>query len=312
MIYTITANPALDRELVVRRLEMNEVLRAETMRSDCGGKGFNVSRMLAALGEPSIALGFVGGDTGNRLERGLAAAGIETDFVRIDGENRTNITVTSRDRSGCIKVNEPGPVISEKEQTALLQKITSLARRDDWWVLSGSLPPGADARLYERAVKAIQDGGGHALLDASGEALAHGCAAAPFLAKPNALEAGELTDIDVRDSQSAFEATQRMQDLGVHTAVISRGASGAVLARGNHRWFAEAPAVQVRNPIGAGDALLAGLVFGLKRGDELPQCLKMGVACGSSAAGVDGTGVPTRRDVDMLLQRVQVQSIATR
>jgi 1-phosphofructokinase family hexose kinase len=312
LIHTVTANPALDRELVVPRLEFNEVLRAEAVRSDCGGKGFNVSRMLAALGEPSIAIGLVGGETGSRLERGLEAAGVGTDFVRIEGETRTNVTIVSSDRARHVKVNEPGPLVRAAEQRALLDKLRSLARSDGWWVLSGSLPRGIGPQFYAQAIRIIHDAGGRAVLDAGGEALAQGCAAGPFLAKPNAQEAAELTGVEPGEPRAAREAAQRMHGMGVDIVAVSLGDAGALISRGGRWWLARAPAIRVRSAIGAGDALLAGLVHSLKRGDDLPQALGMAVACGTAAAGTDGTGVPGREEVARILREVRVESFDPR
>ena len=97
MIYTVTLNPALDRELSIPALAFDSVLRATEARVDYGGKGFNVSRMLAVLGAESVALGFAGGHTGAMLRDGLAALSIETDFVRIAGETRTNVSIVMAD-----------------------------------------------------------------------------------------------------------------------------------------------------------------------------------------------------------------------
>src|SRR5690349_20087755 len=106
MIYTVTLNLALDRELTIPAFDFGQVLRATDSRVDCGGKGFNVSRMLAALGATSIALGFAGGHTGATLRDGLAALGIETDFVWIAGETRTNVSIVTAHDGRHIKVNE--------------------------------------------------------------------------------------------------------------------------------------------------------------------------------------------------------------
>ena len=81
MIYTVTLNPAIDREYSVPELHFNDVLRAGSTRNDPGGKGFNVSRMLAVLGEPSVALAFAAGKSGEWLESSLNRLGIHTDFV---------------------------------------------------------------------------------------------------------------------------------------------------------------------------------------------------------------------------------------
>src|SRR3954452_5122069 len=135
MIYTVTLNPALDRELTVPALVFDDVLRATETRVDCGGKGFNVARMLAALGAESVALGFAGGHTGAMLQDGLAALGIATDFVWIAGETRTNISIVTTDYDRHIKVNEAGPTISASEQAALVQRVRERVRSGDLWVL---------------------------------------------------------------------------------------------------------------------------------------------------------------------------------
>src|SRR5215213_4864767 len=148
MIYTVTLNPALDRELTVPALLFDDVLRATATRVDCGGKGFNVVRMLAALRAESVALGFAGGHTGAILQEQLAVQGIATDFVWIAGETRTNVSIVTADYERQIKVNEPGPNISADEQAALRARVRERARSGDWWVLAGSLPPGVTPTFY--------------------------------------------------------------------------------------------------------------------------------------------------------------------
>ena len=131
MIYTVTLNPALDRELAVAAVAFDEVLRATESRVDCGGKGFNVSRMLASLGAESVALGFAGGRTGEALRDGLRALGIATDFVEIAGETRTNVSIVTHDHAHYIKVNEPGPTIAPGEQVALAAQVRERAQAGD-------------------------------------------------------------------------------------------------------------------------------------------------------------------------------------
>ena len=188
MIYTVTLNPAVDRELTVPAIEFDSVLRASDWRVDFGGKGFNVSRMLMALGTPSTALGFVGGRSGELLRDGLESLGIQTDFVWVDGETRTNVSIVDgNDRY--VKVNEPGPTISPDDQEKLLAQIRRLAQPGDWWVLAGSLPPGISATIYADIIAILHEAEAKAILDTSGAALEHGCGARPFLAKPNDVEA---------------------------------------------------------------------------------------------------------------------------
>ncbi len=315
MIYTLTLNPALDRELTVPDLLFDEVLRATATRVDYGGKGFNVSRALVALGagstadaaaESSTALGFVGGKTGEKLEAGLSSLGIATDLTWVAEETRTNISVVAENQSRYIKVNESGPTITPAEQAALVGKVDKLAQAGDWWVLSGNLPPGADERIYADLIQRIQSAGAKAILDTSGAPLRYGCEAGPFLAKPNAHEASELTGSPVETLEEIKAAAEAIHALGVRLVLISLGKRGAFLSDGVQTWLAEAPEIEERNPIGAGDAAVAGLVWGLSRDLPLPEVLRWSVASGAAAASLDGTAVGSYQLVESLVSKVGI------
>lgn len=307
MIYTVTLNPALDRELTVPSIEFDEVLRATESRVDCGGKGFNVSRMLAALGAESVALGFAGGRTGDALRDGLEALGIATDFVAIAGETRTNVSIVTHAHDRHVKANEPGPTISDDEQAALVARVRERARPGDWWVLAGSLPPGVAPAIYADLIRHVQAAGGRAVLDTSGPALRHGCAARPFLIKPNAAEASQLTGLPIGSVEQALAAAEALA--GIEHVAISMGKAGALLASRGDGWLAAAPAIRERNPIGAGDALVAGLVWGLSREYAPPDALRWGVACGTIAAGRPGTAVGSYGEVAELMRRIEARSL---
>ncbi|HYD43233.1 MAG TPA: 1-phosphofructokinase family hexose kinase [Anaeromyxobacter sp.] len=318
MIYTVTLNPALDREYEVPALVLGEVLRASTVREDLGGKGFNVSRALLALGTPSVAVGLVGGPAGRRIAEGLSALGLATELVTLAaGETRTNVTVVAPDRH--VKVNEPGPTVGPEEEAQLVARVRALARAGDLWVLSGSLPPGARPELYAELVRIVQGAGARALLDTSGPALRAGCAAAPFLVKPNAVEARELTGIALAPlalggaAQPAAESDGELRAvldaihrLGPAHVLLTLGADGAVLSDGARTWRATPPAVEERNPIGAGDALLAGFTFGLARGLRLAEALRWALAAGAAAASLPGTAVGDRELVERLAAGVVI------
>jgi 1-phosphofructokinase family hexose kinase len=306
MIYTVTLNPALDRELTVPALIFDSVLRATAARIDWGGKGFNVSRVLAALGAESVALGFAGGRTGETLRDGLASLGIATDFIAIAGETRTNVTFVTEDHEHHIKVNETGPTISAEEQIALKRLICERAQPGDWWVLAGSLPPGVAPTFYADLIRDIKEAGGRAILDTSDAALRYGCAAQPCLVKPNALEASQLTGLPVRSLDEALAAAGEFK--GIEYVVISMGKAGALLYHEGQGWFGAAPAIQERNPIGAGDSLVAGLLWGLIQGN--PQsALRWGIACGAATASHSGTAIGTYAEIERLAQQVYIHEI---
>ena len=310
MIYTVTLNPAIDRELSVPSIVLGEVLRATAHRVDWGGKGFNVSRSLRALGGESTALGFVGGEAGRRIAAGLAQLGIAVDFVEIAGETRTNVSVVDGVRY--LKVNEPGPTITEAEAARLIDKVRALARPGDWWVLSGSLPPGASPGIYADVIRIVQAAGARAILDTSGAALAQGCAARPFLVKPNAAEAAELTGRRVDPSEdsdgfaAARDAAADLHARGVSYVLLSLGRRGALLSDGRSSWRARPPRITERNPVGAGDSMVAGMVWGLAQGMPVERALRWAVASGAAAASLDGTAFGTHAEVTALEPQVEI------
>ncbi|GJM40937.1 MAG: tagatose-6-phosphate kinase [Ardenticatenaceae bacterium] len=309
MIYTVTLNPAVDRELTIGEFAYDTVLRASESRVDCGGKGFNVSRMLASLGAKSVALGFAGGKSGELLADMLSELTIETAFTWIEGETRTNVSVVTEQHNRYLKVNESGPTISEEAQKALVTQIEQLAEPGDWWVLAGSLPPGMANTIYSQLVRVIQSHGGHVILDTSGAALLGGCTAGAFLIKPNEAEAETISGIAIDSILDAVTAAHQIQKLGPQNVVISLGKSGAIFSDGEVAWLAESPAIQERNPIGAGDSMVGGLVYGLSQGMPVSEALQWGIACGASTASLAGTSVGSLPLVEKLLTQVKIKQL---
>jgi 1-phosphofructokinase family hexose kinase len=320
MIVTVTPNPGLDRTLTVPRIVFNEVMRAISSRLDWGGKGFNVSRALLALGVESVAMGFIGGATGRLLERGLSDMGIVTDFVQIAGETRTNIVITDADAEQYVKVNEAGPTVRTEELATFLDLAREKVGPGDIWVLSGSLPPGLPSDFYAQLIALVQASGAKALLDSSGEPLRLGCAASPHLVKPNAIEAGEVTGREIRSDADALGAVDFFLGQGIELVALSLGADGLLLASKRRAVWARPPHVRARNPVGAGDALLAGIAWALacaernrrsrrERGLTLEEMARWGVATGTAAAMRDGVGVGTRTEVEALYEQVRLDQM---
>lgn len=309
MIYTVTLNPGLDRTLTTAAIRYNEVLRASASRLDWGGKGFNVSRALKALGMESVAVGFVGGATGQMLARGLAGLGIATEFITVEGETRTNTVIEEEGSGRYIKVNEPGPHIPIAAQDALLARLRELVTPGSVWVLAGSLPPGVDIAFYARLVTLVQARGGRACLDTSGEALRLGCAASPHLVKPNTEEAREATGRPVHTVAEAHAAARAFLDHGVEMAALSLGADGLALVTGARALHARPPQVQARTVVGVGDVLLAGLIWAQEHGLDLSETARWAVAAGTAAAIQDGVSVPDRAAVEAMAGRVEVEPL---
>ena len=309
MFYTVTLNPAVDRQLLVPEIQFDSVLRAIDCQVDFGGKGFNVSRMLKSLGASSCALGFVGGKSGEFLQEGLNALGIQTDFVWVKGETRTNISIVTTHRDHHIKVNEPGPAISLENQQELLNRVQKRVQPHDWWILAGSLPPGVPDAIYGDIIRIIEAGSAHSILDSSGMALELGCRAGAHLVKPNGYEAEMLTGIAIHTPLDAAQAAAKIRQMGVANVVISLGKEGAVLSNSQESWLARSPRIEESNPIGAGDSLVGGVVWALNSGHNLKEALCWGVACGAASASQVGTKVGSRSPVENLYNLIEIEAV---
>jgi 1-phosphofructokinase family hexose kinase len=304
-IYTLTLNPGLDRTLTVSSLAEDAVLRATSSRLDWGGKGFNVSRALKALGEESIALGIVGGFTGQMLTQGLATLGIATDFVQIDAETRTNTVIEEAHSGRYIKVNEAGPIVDAAALEMLVARIETHRAPASYWALCGSLPPGVPANFYARLIASLQSRGALACLDSSGEALRLGLEAAPFLVKPNREEASEIPGISITDLPSARRAAASILERGVKLVALTLDADGLLLAVRDESIHVRPPQASVQTTVGVGDALLAGVTRALLHELPLVDVARWGVACGTAAAMTPGIGAGSYDEVYALVAQMR-------
>ncbi|WP_329407287.1 1-phosphofructokinase family hexose kinase [Nocardia vinacea] len=301
MIVTLTANPSIDRTVSLREsLRRGAVLRAETVLSQPGGKGVNVSRVIAAAGVETIAV--LPGNAGDPLLRMLTDADIEHRAVPCATPARTNLTVAERDGT-TTKINEPGSPLTAECLAALANQLDALADTASWVVLSGSLPPAVPTDWYAyllhrlRGVRIAVDTSDAPLLALAAELES----AAPQLLKPNAEELAQLTHGDpaeLEDPIAAARAASTLIARGVGAVLATLGAAGAVLVTADGAWHAAAPAITPRSTVGAGDSALAGYLLADLDGLDAPDRLRRAVAYGSAAAALPGTGLPGPHHTD--------------
>ncbi|MFC7155801.1 1-phosphofructokinase [Halomarina halobia] len=285
MILSVTPNPALDHTLRLDEpLAAGAVARTDETQFDPGGKGINVSKYLASLDAPTVATGFLGDPFGRLVRDRLREAGIESDFVTIDEPTRLNTTVLAPD--GEYKINHDGPRVGP---AAVDRVLDAIRRRDpETVVVAGSLPPGVGPDAVDRIARAgdwetAADVGGGVLRDLE----------APFsLCKPNREELAAATDAPVGTVEECLAAAEALRGAGFDRVVASLGPDGAVLATGDGTYHAPAVETTVVDTVGAGDALLAGVLAALARDESGDAALRAGVAVASRVVAVAGTRVP--------------------
>lgn len=279
MIVTVTLNPALDLTYTVDALVPHATHRVAAVAERPGGKGLNVARVLHALGEPVLATGLLGGATGRRAGELLAGLGVPAAFVPIAGETRRTVAVADHDDATGFW--EPGPAVTAEEWQRFTGHLRDLLAEADVVTLSGSLPPGIPADAYATLTRLAHAAGARVVLDTSGEALRHGLAAGPDLAKPNAAELAGL-----------FPGARPADVLarGARAVVVSYGPEGLLALTGQGAWRAAPPERVGGNPTGAGDACVAALARGLRDGTAWPALLTDAVALSAAAVSAPVAG----------------------
>lgn len=301
MIYTVTFNPAID--YVVRLdtpLKVGAVNRAAGEDCVLGGKGINVSGVLAQLGCESTALGFVAGETGAWLERGLAAQGIRTDFVRLkEGMTRINVKIKAQAET---ELNGAGPAIPEQAKRELEQKLDAL-QAGDILVLAGSIPASLAQDTYERLLARLEGRGVLAVVDATRDLLVNVLQYHPFLIKPNNHELSEIVGRTLTTPDEIADAARALQQKGARNVLVSMAGDGALLLTEMgevHR--IGVPKGKVVNSVGAGDSMVAGFVAGWMQTKDYAYALRLGTACGSATAF--SLGLATREKIETLLNEI--------
>lgn len=285
MIATVTLNPAVDQTVRTEQpLTPDEVIRVDDAQFDAGGKGINVSKYLTAMGTETVATGVLGGFLGRFVTERLASDGIEARFVDIDGTTRLNSTVLAPD--GEYKLNQRGPTVSAAEVGAIVERLSSLS--PDTVVVAGSLPPGLDTDAIDRLAEA---GPWDTVVDVDGPLLAE-LDAEYALCKPNAPELEAATGLSVTDVDSAIEAAQALRKQGFDRVVASLGADGAVLVSEDGVVHEPAVDCEVVDTVGAGDALLSGVLAAMDAGADEATALHTGVVAASAAVSTPGTNIP--------------------
>ncbi|MEX0786742.1 MAG: 1-phosphofructokinase [Dehalococcoidia bacterium] len=307
MIITVTLNPAVDHALDLEKLTVGDTNRVVDSRIDPGGKGINVSRVLRELSRESMASGLAPGSLGRFVEHSLLEQGILCDFVHTRGQTRTNLTVVDESSHETTLLSYRGPEIDPRHIQTLEVRLRRYISPGDWLVVAGSIPPPIEPEAYARLIELGRERGAHTVLDADADALAAGLRGRPELVKSNHHEAERLLGRELDDDGELLKAAEEMRGLGAGSAVITAGGRGAVAVTDEGTWWAFPPETAVVSAVGAGDALLAGLLLRLEDGASMEEALRFGTAAGAAACLTPGTQLCLRADVERIASEVRVE-----
>ncbi len=300
MIYTITLNPAVDYLMYTDELIAGSVNRSKSEKLQIGGKGINVSFVLHELGVPSKTLGFTAGFTGEMIESGIRARGVETDFVRLDkGFTRINVKIKSGQET---EINGKGPEIPESAVTELLGKIEQI-KDGDTLVIAGSVPGSLPSDFYVRILEQLKNRKIRIVADTTKDLLLNVLKYRPFLVKPNHHELGEIFGVKLETTEEIAKYAEKLRERGALNVLVSRAGEGSVLLDETGRLhICGACQGTVINSVGAGDSMVAGFIAGCERGDY-GYALKLGTAAGGATAFSEE--LARKKDIEELLEQLE-------
>lgn len=308
MILTVTLNPVLDRVVEIAGFRAGKVnlVGKERIRI-AGGKGINVSRVVKVLGEKTLATGWLGGKKGRIIRRNLEEENIDTDFVFIKKENRLNLTILDPLSGKETHLVEEGPLISYPEIKNLKEKLKNLAERARIVVFSGSIPRGVGEGIYDSLISLVlrQDSRIISILDTRGEPLKKGLKAKPFMLKPNKEEIEALAGRGLNRLEELIQMARTLSKKYAKLVVISQGKGDVLAIKKREALILTPPSIKSLNPVGAGDALVAGFAVGLLRGMDLEEMAVLGVAAGSASAEKGREGVLSFKRIEELTKKVK-------
>ena len=308
MITTICLNPCFDKTVSVDRLQAGQVNRIKEARVDLGGKGINVAVVAQRLGLEAQCLGIMGENGAAELTALMDREGLKHKFLTVPGHVRTNMKVYSLDGQGVTELNEPGTPLDQEALAEFTRMAEAETKDSDVVVLTGSLPPGCPEGTYRDLLRALE--GKKCILDTEGKELELAAKGAkPYLIKPNLREMEATLGIELRTMRAIRDAALLFVQLGVKHAVVSMGAMGAMYISADKTLFAPALRVTTKSTVGAGDAMIGGMLLGYEKEKDMAKAFRYGVAAGAASVITEGTQLIVREDFDALLDQVRIQEV---
>lgn len=308
-IATVTLNPAFDLVGRLARIAIGEVNTVETLGLYPAGKGINVAKVLADLGLALSVTGFLGKQNQGDFLHAFQHHGLNDQFYRVDGKTRINVKITETE-ADVTDLNFLGFEIC----TSDWQKFTALSQhwhhQFDLIAVCGSLPRGVSPEQFGDWLKSLKQQGLKVVLDSSNSALSYGLKAKPWLVKPNVRELEVWAGSPLTDLDEIIRAGQRLRAEGIENVIISMGEKGAIWLNSEGQLQAEPPPCeQVVSTVGAGDSMVAGLIYGLTQGWHKAETLKFASAISALAVSQSNVGVSDHQRLEPIMQQVKLTSL---
>ena len=308
MILTITLNASIDKTVKIENFKVGQINRVDKPIEMAGGKGLNVTRALKSFNLDSIATGFIGGISGERLRKLLNDDNINHNFYQIEDQTRSCLAIVDHKNQSITEINENGPFISENEIQGLYKKIEEMSSKVKLAVISGSVPRSLSENVYSEIIKICKNNNVLTILDASGIHLKNGIGAYPYIIKPNQFEAEELLGFNLISEEDYFKAINFLTHY-CQIAVVTLEDNGCIIGTKSEIFHLRPPKVKVINSVGCGDSFLAGMLYAIFNNLSLEKIGIYGIATGTANTLTETAGLCNLDDINNILKSVEVKKL---
>ena len=310
-IATVTLNPAFDLVGRLARIEIGEVNTVETLGLYPAGKGINVAKVLADLGAKLSVTGFLGEENQGDFVQAFAQNGVEDKFYRIAGKTRINVKITETE-ADVTDLNFLGFEISEQDWEAFTHQSQTWESQYDLVAVCGSLPRGVTPEQFAAWLESLHQQGLKVVLDSSNAALTAGLTAHPWLVKPNRRELEVWAGRSLHTIEEVIEAAEQLRSHGIEHVIISMGEKGSVWLNGEGVLQAQPPRCEnVVSTVGAGDSMVAGLIYGFSQGWSKEKTLSFASATSALAVSQSNVGISDKQALEQILAQVKLTNLST-
>ena len=310
-IATVTLNPAFDLVGRLKRIEIGEVNTVETLGLYPAGKGINVAKVLADLGSKLSVTGFLGEENQSDFVQAFAQNGVEDKFYRIAGKTRINVKITETE-ADVTDLNFLGFEISEQDWEAFIRQSQTWESQYDLVAVCGSLPRGVTPEQFADWLESLHQQGLKVVLDSSNAALTAGLTAHPWLVKPNRRELEVWAGRSLHTVEEVIEAAEQLRSHGIENVIISMGEKGSVWLNSEGVLQAQPPRCEnVVSTVGAGDSMVAGLIYGFSQGWSKEKTLSFASATSALAVSQSNVGISDKQALEQILAQVKLTNLST-
>ncbi|VFP84296.1 1-phosphofructokinase [Candidatus Erwinia haradaeae] len=304
-VATITFNPAYDLVGYTSHLQYGKTNIIRTLGLHAGGKGINVAKILKELGVNVTVFGFLGKENQEGFHNLFTMTGIINRLQIVEGHTRINVKLTAP-HGELTELNFSGLTITQKEWERFSAESIDCFSQFDMICVSGSLPAGLSLSSFTDWMQQLRKHCPFIVFDSSRDPLIAGLHTKPSLIKPNRHELEILAGCPLPTIEDVITTAYTLHQDGIEHVAVSLGDEGAILINSNGAWVAKPPSCNVVSTVGAGDAMVAGLMYGLLMEKSSEYTLRLSTAIAALTVNKSSVGMTDLTLLCAMMKRIDI------